>query len=260
MMKNRFLTIVLPIFLLLLPAHGMTASSSFPLQSVSVDPFDTESIKRGAKHFADYCYSCHSAYYMRFNRIAKDIGVDEAWLRDNMIFTRDKEDKPTKVGELMHIAMTDEYAEDIFGTKVPDLSLTARSKGADWLFTYLKSFYVDDYRPTGMNNAVFADVSMPNVLWPLQGVQKAVYKTEIKGSGDSAVEVEKLDKLEIVQSGKMDAEEFDAFLSDLVNFMVYLAEPVQAERRSLGWKVLLFLAIFFVFAYLLKKEYWKDIH
>ncbi len=251
-MKKLFLTLVM----LVTPAMAMASAGNVHLESAPVDPFDTESLKRGAKHFADYCYSCHAASFMRFNRIAKDTGMEEAEVRDMFIFTRDKKGAPTKIGEQMHVAMTDEYATEMFGTKVPDLSLTARARGADWVYTYLKSFYLDPYRPSGMNNAVFADVAMPNVLWSLQGVQKAVYKTEKHGD----VEVETIDKLEIVQPGSMTEEEFDAFTGDLVNFMVYLAEPVQAERRSLGWKVLLFLVVFFVFAYLLKKEYWKDVH
>lgn len=251
-MKNLFLAFLLTLTPLMVHAAG----SSVPLEKAPVDVFDTESLKRGAKHFADYCYSCHAAKFMRFNRIGKDLGLDEAELRDMFIFTRDDKGVPTKIGETMRVAMSDDFAKMAFGTTVPDLSLTARALGADWVYTYLKSFYLDPYRPTGMNNVVFPDVGMPNVLAPLQGLQKAVYKTEKHGD----VEVEVLDRLEMVQPGSMSKEEFDQFVGDLVNFMVYMAEPVQAERRTLGWKVLLFLAIFFVFAYLLKKEYWKDVH
>jgi len=251
-MKKLFLSFLL----LATPVLALAAGSGVKLQSAPVSAFDTESIKRGAKNFADYCYSCHAATFMRFNRIAKDTGMDEAELREMLIFTRDEKGAPTKVGDLMTVAMSDEYAEGIFGTKVPDLSLTARSRGADWLYTYLKSFYMDPYRPTGSNNTVSPDVGMPNVLWSLQGMQKAVYKTEKHGD----VEVETLDRLEGVQPGSMTETQFNGFVRDLTNFMVYLAEPVQAERKSLGWKVLLFLVIFFVFAYMLKKEYWKDVH
>ncbi len=251
-MKKLFLTFLM----ILTPVLAQASGGNVHLESAPVDPFDTDSLKRGAKHFADYCYSCHSAKYMRFNRIGKDLGLDEAELREMFIFTRDKKGGPTKIGEQMHVAMTDEFAKKAFGTKAPDLSLTARARGADWVYTYLKSFYLDPNRPTGMNNVVFPDVGMPHVLATLQGLQKAVYKTEKHGD----VEVEVIDKLEMVQPGSMTEEEFDQFVGDLVNFMVYLAEPVQAERRTLGWKVLLFLAIFFVFAYLLKKEYWKDVH
>ncbi len=232
-------------------SHGKLVSDEAP-----VDVFDTESIKKGAKHFADYCLSCHSAKYMRYNRIAQDTGMSEDEVREIMIFTRDEKGEPTKIGALMNVAMTDEFAKNAFGGAVPDLTLTARSRGADWLYTYLRTFYQDEGRPTGMNNARFEDVGMPHVLSSLQGLQKAVYVTETH----DGVEVEQLDRLEQVLPGSMSAEEYDVFVGELVNFMVYMAEPVQAERKRLGWKVLLFLAVFFVFAYFLKKEYWKDIH
>lgn len=232
------------------------ASGGAHLDSVSLDITDKDSLKRGAKHFADYCFSCHTAFFMRYNRIGKDLGMDEAEVRDTFIFTRDKKGAPTKYGDLMTVAMDEDFAKQAFNAPVPDLSLVARARGADWLYTYLRSFYLDAKRPTGMNNVVFKDVGMPNVLWELQGVQKAVYKT-VEHEGEK---VEQLDHLELIQAGSLNKEEYDAFVADLVNFMVYIAEPVQAERRSMGWKVLLFLAGFFVLAYMLKKEYWKDVH
>ncbi len=248
-MKKHILIILLAIF----PATSFAAGVGVHLDAAPIDINDKDSIKRGAKNFVDYCFSCHSAKFMRFNRIAKDTGMDEDELREMMIFTRDKKGEATKTGDLMTVAMTDEYAKSAFGTAVPDLTLTARARGADWLYTYLRTFYVDENRPTGMNNLAFPDVAMPNVLMNLQGVNKAVYADDGHGGN-------KIEGLEKIQPGSMTTEEFDAFTADLVNFMVYLAEPVQAERRSMGWKVLLFLAIFFVFAYLLKKEYWKDVH
>jgi ubiquinol-cytochrome c reductase cytochrome c1 subunit len=250
-MKKHILILLLAIF----PAASF-AAGGVHLDSAPIDINDKDSIKRGAKGFADYCFSCHSAQFMRFNRIAKDTGMSEAEVREMMIFTRDKKGEATKMGDLMTVAMTKDYATNAFGTAVPDLTLTARARGADWLYTYLRTFYVDANRPTGMNNQVFADVAMPHVLWELQGINKPVYVTE----DHDGVSVERIDGFETVQAGAMTAEEYDAFVADLVNFMVYLAEPVQAERRDLGWKVLIYLAIFFVFAYLLKKEYWKDIH
>jgi ubiquinol-cytochrome c reductase cytochrome c1 subunit len=232
-------------------SHGKVVSEEAP-----INIFNKGSVKRGAAHYANYCMSCHSAKFMRFNRIAKDTGMTEAELRETMIFTRDDKGKPTKVGNLMMVSMTDEYATNAFGGKVPDLSLTARSRGADWLYTYLRTFYVDPYRATGMNNVQFADVGMPHVLESLQGTQKAVYVSEER----DGVATEYIDRLETIKPGSMSAKEYDAFVADLVNFMVYIAEPVQAERFSLGWKVLIFLIIFFVFAYMLKKEYWRDVH
>lgn len=251
-MKKQILTLIFSV----LPTFAFAAGGGAHLDSAPIDISDMDSVKRGAKHFVDYCLSCHGATYMRYNRIARDTGMTDAELREELIFTTNEKGEPTKVGSLMKVAMTDDYAKKAFGTAVPDLTLTARARGADWLYTYLRTFYMDPYRPTGMNNLVFPDVSMPNVLSSLQGQQKAVYKTETR----QGVEVETVDSLELAQPGSMTPEEFDAFVADLVNFMVYLGEPVQNERRSLGIKVLIFLAIFFVVAYMLKKEYWKDVH
>jgi len=233
-----------------------TASSGAHLYKAPIDINDKDSLRRGAKAFADYCYSCHAASFMRFNRIAKDLDMDEQEVRNMMIHTRGKKGDPTKIGELMKVSMTEDYAKKAFGTAIPDLSLEARARGADWVYSYLRSFYVDPERPTGFNNTVFPDVGMPNVLWSLQGLQEAKYET-VEHEG---VEVEHLEGLELVQPGKLSRVEFDMFIGDLTNFMVYLAEPVQVERRHLGWKVLLFLVVLFGFAYALKKEYWKDVH
>jgi ubiquinol-cytochrome c reductase cytochrome c1 subunit len=251
-MKKQILTLILSV----LPTFAFAAGGGVHLDLAPIDISDMDSVKRGAKHFIDYCFGCHEAGYMRYNRIARDTGMTDAELREDLIFTTNEKGEPAKVGSLMKVAMTEDYARNAFGTAVPDLTLTARSRGADWVYTYLRTFYMDPYRPTGMNNLVFPDVGMPNVLSSLQGMQKAVYKTETR----HGVEVESVDHLELVQAGSMSTEEFDAFVTDLVNFMVYLAEPVQNERRSLGVKVLIFLVIFFVLAYLLKKEYWKDVH
>jgi len=250
-MKKYILILLLAIF----PATSF-ASSGVHLDKAPIDIYDKDSIKRGAKAFADYCYSCHSAKFMRFNRIAKDTGMSEEEVREMMIFTRNNKGKPTKIGDLMTVSMSKDYAKSAFGGAVPDLTLIARSRGADWLYTYLRTFYADAYRPTGMNNTTFADVGMPHVLWELQGIQKPVYVTE----DHDGVAVERIEGFETVQAGSMTTEEYDAFVADLVNFMVYIAEPVQTERRDLGVYVLIFLAIFFVFAYMLKKEYWKDVH
>jgi len=251
-MKKQILTLILSA----LPTFAYAAGGGVHLDSAPIDTSDMESVKRGAKHFIDYCFSCHEAGYMRYNRIARDTGMTDAELREELIFTTNEKGEPTKVGSLMKVAMTEAYARNVFGTAVPDLTLTARARGADWVYTYLRTFYMDPYRPTGNNNLVFPDVGMPNVLSSLQGVQKAVYKTETR----QGVEVETVDHLELAQAGSMTAEEFDVFVTDLTNFMVYLAEPVQNERKSLGIKVLIFLVIFFVLAYMLKKEYWKDVH
>ncbi len=240
---------------LLMPAMAV-ASGSVHLESAPIDINDKESLRRGAQAFGDYCYSCHAASFMRFNRIAKDLEMPEADVRDMLIHTYNEKGAPTKIGDLMKVSMTDDYAKNAFGTAVPDLSLTARARGADWIYTYLRSFYVDPYRPTGFNNTVFQDVGMPHVLWSLQGLQEVKYKTVMHGD----IEVEEVEGFEQVQAGTLSSDEYDMFITDLTNFMVYLAEPIQVERRSLGWKVLLFLVLLFGFAYALKKEYWKDVH
>ncbi|MBL4712461.1 MAG: cytochrome c1 [Gammaproteobacteria bacterium] len=246
---------ILMVAAMLMPALVL-GSSGAKLYTAPIDINDKASLRRGAKAFADYCYSCHAATFMRFNRIAKDLEMSEDDVREMMIHTRGKKGEPTKIGDVMEVSMTDDYAKNAFGTAVPDLTLAARARGADWIYTYLRSFYVDADRPTGFNNIVFADVGMPHVLWSLQGLQTPVYKTVMHGD----IGVEELDHFEQIQTGKLSRVEYDMFLGDLTNFMVYIAEPVQVERRSMGWKVLLFLVVLFGFAYALKKEYWKDVH
>jgi len=252
-MKNLIIVFITAI--LLTPVLA-SASSGAHLEKAPIDINDKESLRRGAKAFGDYCYSCHAASFMRFNRIAKDLEMEEQEVREMLIHTRGKKGAPTKIGDLMKVSMTADYAKNAFGAAVPDLSVAARARGADWIYTYLRSFYVDPDRPTGFNNAVFPDVGMPNVLWSLQGLQAPVYKNVMHGD----MEIEELEGFELIQAGKLSRVEYDMFLGDLTNFMVYLAEPVQVERRSLGWKVLLFLVVLFGFAYALKKEYWKDVH
>ncbi|RDH81351.1 MAG: cytochrome c1 [endosymbiont of Galathealinum brachiosum] len=235
----------------------MAAGGSVHLDHAPGDLTDTESLKRGAQAFADNCLSCHAADYMRYNRIGRDLGWTDVEVSEKLINTRGADGEKTKVGELMKIAMNNDYASVAFGTKIPGLTVIARAKGGDWLYTYLRTFYLDDSRPTGMNNLAFADVGMPHVLWEKQGLQKAIFKTE---KGEDGNDKHIFEKMEIVQAGTMSVEEYDAYVGDLVNFMVYMGEPMQLERRSLGIKVLIFLFIFAIVAYMLKKEYWKDVH
>jgi len=241
---------------LLIPTVVTAAGPSVPLDKAPIDIFDTESLQRGAKTFANYCFGCHGAKLMRFNRVAKDLKMSEDDVREMMVHTYNEKGAPTKIGDLMKVSMTDEYAEKAFGLAVPDLSLTARARGADWVYTYMRSFYIDPDRAIGFNNTVFSDVGMPNVLWRKQGLQQAQYETVMHGD----VEVEEFAGMQQTLAGTLSPEEFDAFIADLTNFMVYIAEPVQAERRQLGWKVLLFLLVLLGFAIALKKEYWKDVH
>lgn len=251
-MKKILLT-----FFIIFPSWVMASAGGVHLDTAPVDLEDTESLKRGAETFVNYCLSCHSAEYMRYNRIGRDLGMSDIEVTEKLIFTRDKKGERTKVGALMKVAMTEDYASEAFGTKIPGLTVIARAKGADWLYTYLRTFYIDDSRPSGMNNLAFTDVGMPHVLWEKQGLQKAIFRTEM---GEDGNDRHIFEKMEIVKAGSMSVEEYDAFVGDLVNFMVYMGEPMQLERKSLGVYVLIFLAFFAVIAYMLKKEYWKDVH
>ncbi|HED35511.1 MAG TPA: cytochrome c1 [Gammaproteobacteria bacterium] len=234
----------------------MASGGGVHLDEAPVDLKDKDSLKRGAEIFANNCLSCHSADYMRYNRIGTDLGWTDIEVSEKLVNTRGADGEKTKVGELMKVAMNNDYASTAFGTKIPGLTVIARAKGADWLYTYLRSFYLDDSRPMGMNNLVFPDVGMPHVLWKQQGLQKAIFRTE-EGSDGNPKHI--FEKMQIVQPGTMSVDKYNAFVGDLVNFMVYMGEPIQVERKSLGVWVLGFLFIFLIFAYLLKKEYWKDI-
>lgn len=204
---------------------------------------DKPALQNGARLFVNYCLNCHGASYVRYNRLT-ELGLSEQQVRDNLMFTADKP------GELMRVAARPEEQKQWFGAAPPDLSLIARARasadgsGADWLYTYLRSFYRDDKRPTGWNNVVFENVGMPHILQELQGVQ-------VRGEDH---------KLGLAQPGKLSVAEYDQAVSDLVGFLVWMAEPQQEFRQRLGVVVVVFLALLFVLAYALKKEYWKNIH
>jgi ubiquinol-cytochrome c reductase cytochrome c1 subunit len=237
--------LIVGFLLALVPLLGI-ASGGVHLDDADIDMGDQASLQRGAKYFVNYCLSCHSAKFQRYNRTAKDLGLSEDEVKENLMFTTDK------IGETMNIAMDPQDANAWFGVTPPDLSVISRARGVDWIFTYLRSFYIDESRPFGVNNVVFPDVGMPHVLWELQGTQKAVFKDH---DGQKVFE-----KFEQVTPGTMSPAEFDVAMRDLTAFLSYVGEPIQMERQRLGVWVLLFIAVFFVLAYLLKKEYWKDVH
>jgi ubiquinol-cytochrome c reductase cytochrome c1 subunit len=242
------------IFAILLAAAPMLAlaSSEGPhLEDANIDLSDQASLQRGAKYFVNYCLSCHSAKYQRFNRMARDIGLTDEEVLGNLMFTTDK------IGDTMNISMPTDKATTWFGNPPPDLSVMVRARGVNYIYSYLRSFYLDEKRPFGVNNTVFPDVAMPNILWQLQGSQKAVYKVEKDSAGN---DTEVFDHFEPVTPGTLSPEEFDQVARDLTAFLTYVGEPIQMERKHLGVWVLLFIAVFFVLAYLLNKEYWKDIH
>ena len=242
---------ILTLLIALLPAWAMAAGPSIPLDKANINLHNQESLQRGAKLFMNYCLSCHSAQYQRYSRMARDLGLTEEQVMDNLILT------DAQVGEQMHVAMSRADATEWFGAPPPDLTLVSRSRGVDWLYTYMRTFYVDENRSFGVNNEVFPSVGMPHVLWELEGLKKAITETTIDKDGNPQTEIV---GYEMVQHGSMTSAEYDRAVRDLVAFMSYIGEPIQLERKRLGVWVLLFLTILLVFTYLLKKEYWKDIH
>lgn len=246
-MKKKILAFVFA----MLPALSLAGGGNVHLDEANIDVSDKESLQRGAKLFIDNCLSCHSAEYQRYNRMARDLGMDEKYVIENLMYASEK------IGEQMTIAMPADQAKEWFGAPPPDLTLIARRRGVDWLYTYLRSFYIDESRPFGVNNIVFPNVGMPHVLWDLQGMQKAIFRTETDAEGN---EHHVFEGFELVQPGSMSPEEYDQAMRDLVAFLSYMGEPIQLERQRLGIWVLLFLAVLFVLSYALKKEYWKDVH
>ena len=246
------------ILALLLPVSGWAAEVvTFPDDEIEIDWDDKASMQRGAGTFVNYCMACHSAQYSRFNRVGKDLGISDEQLLENLIFTTDKFGEKTKVGELMKNTMTSEYAEKAFGVVPPDLSMVARVRGVDWLYNYMRGFYVDESLPLGMNNGVFEKVAMPHVLVELQGYQKAKMAMRPDGKGG---EQEVIVGFDIVKPGSQSKSEYDQTVYDLVGFLDYLSEPYRQTRINVGKGVILFLFVFLILTYFLKKEYWKDIH
>jgi ubiquinol-cytochrome c reductase cytochrome c1 subunit len=231
----------------------MASEGGVRLDTAPIQPTDVASLQRGARTFANYCLNCHSASLMRWNRL-EELGLNESQISDNLIFSGDK------VGDLMHVAMNKKDARKWFGAAPPDLSVIARARGADWLYSYLRSFYRDPARPTGWNNAVFENVGMPNPLWQLQGErvrveEKAKDGEDKEGHGGAAVI-----KYEMVKPGSLTAVQYDAMVADLVNFLVYMGEPAATTRKQIGIFVLLYLLALLPLVYLLKREFWKDVH
>lgn len=247
-MKASVMRKLLLVACLLLPSLAIS-SEEVELDRAPINLNNQASLQRGAKTFVNYCLNCHSANYMRYNRL-QDIGLSEAQIRDNLLFTAEK------VGDPMTVAMPNKDAKAWFGATPPDLSVVSRSRGADWLYSYLRGFYRDDTRPTGWNNTVYDKVAMPHALWQLQGEQVLRTSTDIDAHGEE-VEVH---RLSLAKPGSLSPAEYDAVVADLVNYLVFMGEPAQGDRLRLGIIVLLFLGVLFVLAYYLKKEYWKNIH
>jgi ubiquinol-cytochrome c reductase cytochrome c1 subunit len=265
----------LVVLLALAAPLALAAEESVRLDSAPIDPRDVASLQTGARTFVNYCLNCHSAGMMRYHKLL-DLGLTEQQVKDNLLFTADK------IGELMTVAMTKKDAKEWFGTAPPDLSVIARARGADWLYTYLRSFYRDPESATGWNNMVYEHVAMPHALWTLSGQQVQVERKfknmeQAEAVGRMQRNAWKIDVLTPDQAGK-DGERFilktirtetagslsqidyDILVRDLVNFMAWMSEPNQLERKQVGYVVLLVLLVLLVLTYLLYKEFWKDVH
>ena len=264
----RTVTRWIAVVLLVAASGAFAAETGLRLEPAPGRRLDNESLQRGARNFVNYCLTCHSAQYMRYNRLA-DLGLTEQQIKDNLMFATDK------IGSTMTVAMSKSDATAWFGAPPPDLSVEARVRGADWLYNYLNGFYRDDKAPSGWNNLVFPNVAMPHVLWTVQGVNTLVeteYEDREKAEA-AAIAAKSLAKTEPLPNGKyivktlaqespgsLSPVEYQGFVADLVNYLAYIAEPARNERINTGIAVLIFLGVLFAFAYALKRNYWKDIH
>lgn len=232
------------------------------VDKVYLNMSDKASLQNGARLFVNYCLSCHGAKYARYNRVAEDLDIPLARLKENLMFTTEKE------GDLMETTMPAEDAKRWFGVAPPDLTLVARVRKPDWVYTYLRAFYRDDSSPSGWNNSLFENVAMPHSMYELQGVQKLVGKVEKDSHGgidanaaaDDNYKVVGDAKFELVHPGKMSPAEFDKAMADLTGFLTYLAEPAVMKRKTIGVFSISFVLILLMLCYLLKKEYWRDVH
>jgi ubiquinol-cytochrome c reductase cytochrome c1 subunit len=227
------------------PLAAIASEAGYPLDRAPHDPRDLVSLQSGARTFVNYCLGCHSAQYVRYQSLTA-IGLTEAQIREHLMFTADK------IGEPMKGPMSVKEGKQWFGVAPPDLSVIARSRGADWLYTYLRTFYRDPKTTNGWNNAVFPNAAMPHALWMLQGERRLEVASGEHGHVDY--------KWSELSRGAQSVTEYDATVRDLVNFLVYVGEPHAASRKAIGVATLFVLGVLFVLAYLLKKEYWKDVH
>lgn len=266
---NRIATLLVALALSLGTATAAASVGSDVRMEPAPDKrLDVPALQRGARTFVNYCLNCHSARYMRYNRLT-DLGLDATMIQDNLMFASEK------IGETMTVALTPKDAKAWFGVPPPDLSVEARVRGPEWIYNYFLGFYKDDNAATGWNNLVFPNVGMPHVLWELAGTNRLV-STEYENHNEAlaaAIAVKGLavlapakDNKFVVETVALDREgtltqtQYKEVVADLVNFMDYMAEPAKNTRISIGLLVLLYLGVLFVFAYWLKREYWKDVH
>ena len=250
MIKFKQVASVMALGACLFTSQVMAAGGSAHLEPADIDPDNVASLQRGARNFMNYCSGCHSAQYVRYNTIGKSLGLSEEQLVDNLMFNAEK------TFETIKSSMPPADAARWYGTAPPDMSLMARAKGADYVYNFLKGFYVSPDSPTGVNNLVLAGTSMPHVLWELQGYQSAHFEHHENEDGSVTTTFEGFEQL---SPGSMDAEDYDDFVRDTVNFLAYIAEPIRSDRRKLGVWVIMFLIFFFILSVQLKKQIWKDV-
>ena len=223
--------------LLLIQSSFIFASEEVYLEKAPIDLSDQPSLQKGARTFINYCLNCHSAKYMRYNKLL-DIGLSKKDIKENLLFTG------KKIGDPMEISMPVAESKKWFGATPPDLSVVARSRGPDWIYSYMKGFYRDSSREIGWNNIVYVNSAMPHILWELQGEKELDQKTG---------------KLSLIKAGKLNEKEYDSVITDLTNFITYMSEPGQLKRKKMGFYVVGFLLLLLVLTIKLKKEFWRDI-
>ena len=247
---TKIKTMAAVVALILVASQSMAAGGGAKLEPSEIDLDNVSSLQRGARNYMNYCSGCHSAQYVRFSTIGKMLELSEEQLIDNLMFNAEK------TFETIQSAMPAEEAQRWFGQAPPDLSLMARARGADYVYNFLKGFYVSPDSPTGVDNVVLAGTSMPHVLWELQGYQAANFSRHENDDGSVTMEFEGFEPL---TAGSMDAEDYDEFVRDTTNFLAFIAEPIRQDRRRLGVWVIMFLIFFFILATQLKKQIWKDV-
>lgn len=248
---NVVVVAVVSLFTLSVQAATDAAEGPLEFERAYTNLDNRASLQRGAKLFVNYCMGCHSAQYMRYNRLSEDLGLTEPQVEQNLMFTAEK------IFEPMEIAMRDVDQVSWFGIEAPDLSLVARARGPDWVYNYLRGFYLDPSRPNGWNNALFVNSAMPNPLWQLQGIRVPVYETRVNELG---MEEKVLVDLEFAREGKLSEAEFEQVARDIATFLEYVGEPAKMKREAMGIWVIVFIGFFTFLAWLLKREYWRDVH
>jgi ubiquinol-cytochrome c reductase cytochrome c1 subunit len=247
--KSTMLSRLVAVLALAVSAQAVAAGGAVHLEAADIEPGNISSLQRGARNFMNYCSGCHSAQYVRFNTIGKYLELSEEQLVDNLMFNAET------TFETIQSSMPAADATRWYGTAPPDMSLMARAKGADYIYNFLKGFHLDPDSPTGVDNIVLVGTSMPHVLWELQGYQNAIFSDHTV----DGVTSHEFEGFEQVTTGTLDAEGYDDFVRDTVNFLAYIAEPIRSDRRMIGTWVIIYLLVFLVIAIMLKKQVWKDV-